>query len=337
MKKTFVKPLTACALAAVLAFSAAGCGGSDTKEADGQGGTGQTEAPAAMEAPLTMEFADKTPLEYKNGTAIPLWENKEDMPYYDSEASDKNTASITPYIAEDNANGGCVIICPGGGYSSLATKKEGTVPAEAFNEQGISAFVLQYRIAPYDYQAMLADVCRAVRFVRYYAEDFGIAPDKVAIMGFSAGGHLASMNLEHAGEDTQAVDEMDQLNARAGYGILCYPVISLSEEYGHEMSTANFLGEENADDQDMAEKYSAELGVTEDMPPCFIWHCKGDTFVPYENSQMFADAMKDAGAECELHLYEGGEHGLGIAAGDDAGEAKEWFGKCVEWLQGKGF
>lgn len=337
LRKYFGKRTTGYMLAVLMILGAVGCSNKDSQQpAETEETPLETEF-ETEEPPLEMTFENKKPLEYENGNALSLWDTPEEIPWFDESISEKNRPSITPYIAENNESGGCVIICPGGGYASLADEKEGSVPAEALNEQGISAFVLRYRTTPYNYQAMLSDICRAVRFVRYYAEEFGIEPDKVALMGFSAGGHLVSMNLEHAGEDDSNTDDIDKLNGRASYGILCYPVISLIEPYAHEMSAENFLGTENADDQTMAEKYSAQLGVTENMPPCFVWHCKTDTFVDYENSQMFADAMEEAGVECELHLYEDGEHGLGIAAKDDAGEARQWFGQCIGWLQKHGF
>lgn len=288
----------------------------------------QAEQTAEMQTEEVVQESHE-PLVFENRQRLPLWETAADMPFYSSEVHESNTASITPYIVENNESKSCVIICPGGGYTSLATKKEGIPVAEAWNAQGVSAFVLQYRITPYHYEAMLADVCRAVRYVRYYAEDFGVDPDKIVIMGFSAGGHLAAMNLEHAAEDTQNTDAIDKMDARANAGVLCYPVISLQDEYGHAASRDNFLGDA-ASDETLVKKYSAEEGVDESMPPVFIWHCKGDTIVPYENSQIFADAMEEAGVQCELHLYDGGEHGLALSEGESA---EGWFDLCVDWMK----
>ncbi len=276
---------------------------------------------------------EKTPLVFENKKEIPLWENAADMPYYDEEAYEKNIGTITPYLTGED--GGCVIVCPGGGYGNVATKKEGIAPAEALNKQGINAFVLKYRIIPYHYEAMLSDVLRAVRFVRYYAEDFGINPDKIAVMGFSAGGHLAAMSMEHAEDQLEGKkDEIDQVSARPDFGILCYPVITMSGEYALEVCQENFFGEEKMHDETLQKAYSAELGVTEDMPPCFIWHCKPDHTVPYQNSQLFAEAMEEAGAECQLHLYESGDHGVVLA--EDNEEVKSWFTDCVNWLKDGG-
>lgn len=310
---------------ATMAMCFAGCGKSQPTETTKEE---QTE----QEAEETEEVQPKEPLVFENKKNLPLWKTKEEMPYYNDQLNQET--SIIPYIAENPTSKGCVIICPGGGYRTLATKKEGFEPAQAFNEQGITAFVLKYRLAPYDYHAMLSDVCRAVRFVRYYAEDFGIDPDKIAIMGSSAGGHLASMNLTHGAEDTQKQDAIDKMDAQADFGILCYAVTTIENDLAHEGTRAGFLGEESTDDA-LAEKYSAHNHLTKDMSPCFVWHCKGDETVPYEGSEQFAKAMKKAGIECELHLYENGAHGIGL--GTDDPQAAQWFPDCVKWLQSHGF
>lgn len=318
MKKRTMKRMALCLMAGALVVGVWGCTGKE----------GQSSKESTSQT--TAETDNREPLEYENEKPIDLWSSLEDMPYYEKENPGQKISTITPFIAEEGAGKGCVIICPGGGYTSVATKKEGTEPAQAFNEQGISAFVLDYRVAPYHYQAFLSDVCRAVRYVRYYAEDFGINPDRIAIMGFSAGGHLAAMNLKHAKEDEQQLDAIDQVNAQADYGILCYPVITLEGKFAHEGSKENFLGKENMDNQELAKKYSAQNNIDGEMSPCFVWHCKGDEAVPFANSQAFANMMKKAGVNCELHLYENGAHGIGMAKEYEG--AKEWFSQCLAWL-----
>lgn len=270
---------------------------------------------------------------YTNAQPLALWEQDGQMPFYDENVTNQ-AVSLTPYVTQDG-NGGCMIVCPGGGYGNVVTAKEGTAPAQALNENGISAFALNYRVAPYDYQAMLADVFRAVRYVRYHADEFGIDPDKIGVMGFSAGGHLAAMALEHYDEDKQSADEIDQVSARPDCGVLCYPVLSLQDGYTHEGSREKFLGSKK-DDETFVRKYSAELGVTKDTPPCFVWHCDTDTTVPYQGSQVFAEAMGAAGISCEFHLYHWGGHGLGLAT-DNAAEVREWFPTCISWLGRLGF
>lgn len=303
-------------LAVCMSFLAAGCG-NDTADKESK----------------SVKDDKEQPFVYTDAEPLALWDDVEKMPYYD-ETITNQAVSLTPYVTE-GGNGGCVIICPGGGYGTVVTEKEGTAPAKALNENGISAFVLNYRVAPYDYPAMLSDIFRAIRYVRYHADDFGVNPDKIGVMGFSAGGHLAAMSLEHYDEDTQNADAIDKVSARPDCGILCYPVLSMQDEYTHQGSREKFLGDKK-DETEYIQKYSAELGVTKDTPPCFVWHCDTDTTVPYEGSQAFADAMDAAGAECEFHLYHWGGHGLGLAT-DNAAEVKEWFPTCISWLAGLGF
>lgn len=314
MKKSW-KQVAAYLFTGVLLLSVSACGGSVKEEKE------------------VKKEEEKIVFEYTNKEAISLWEKEEDMPYYDASVTGQSV-TLTPYVLEGTTDAGCVIICPGGGYQHLATEKEGTAPALAFNENGIAAFVLEYRVKPYTYKAILSDVFRAIRFVRYHAEEFGIDPDKIAIMGSSAGGHLATMSLEHYDEDEQNLDAIDKVSAKPDYGILCYPVMSLQQPYAHKGSRDNFLGDE-ASNEEMLKKYSGDLGVTKDTPPCFIWHCEPDRSVPYQNSQLFVDAMNAAGVECEFHLYKIGAHGLGLAS--EVKEVNAWFGNCVTWLKKQGY
>lgn len=278
---------------------------------------------------------EKITLEYTNKQPIALWDSVENMAFYDETITGQAVTELTPYVAEETSGAGCVIICPGGGYQHHALEKEGTAVAEEFNKNGITAFVLQYRIAPYTYEAILSDVSRAVRFVRYHAEELGIDPEKIAVMGFSAGGHLAAMKVVHNNLDTQEKDAIDKVSDEVDSGILCYPVLTFTDPYAHKGSRGNFLGD-LVDDEAMREKYSAELNVTSDTPECFVWHCEVDTTVPYQNSQMFADAMADAGVACELHLYKYGAHGMGLALTNKS-EVKNWFPDCVTWLKNRGY
>lgn len=269
-------------------------------------------------------------LTWENETKIYLWENEEDIPYFD-DSVDQEMASITPYISEENTDGKAVIIIPGGGYavrSDMETEKE--IAAE-LNANNISAFILDYRIAPYDKNSIMSDGFRAVRFVRYYAESFGIDPEKITVMGLSAGGHLAIMTMEHYDDELEVTgDKIDEVSARPDAGILCYAVSSFKDDLTHEKSRANFLGEENQYDEELQNEYSGECGVTADTPPAFIWHTMNDQAVPYESSELLAAAFEEQGVECELHLYKYGSHGLGLAK--DIEGAGEWFGECMNWL-----
>lgn len=187
----------------------------------------QTTSSTTPTAPAKTYEPSAAAEKYATHPFLELWSAKEDVPYL---AEYSSIPKIIPYIAKNNTNGGCVIICPGGGYVQLAIDKEGKAPAEAFNENNITAFVLQYR-TNYTYEAVLTDVFRAIRYVRANAEEFAIDPDKISIMGFSAGGHLAAMSLEHYDEDTQNADDIDKVSAKPDFGILCYPVISLKDEF----------------------------------------------------------------------------------------------------------
>ena len=269
-------------------------------------------------------------ISWTNGEKIYLWDDEADVPYFD-ESIDQDMASITPYIAESNEDGKAVILIPGGGYAvrtDLATEIE---IATELNANNISAFILDYRVAPYDKDAYMTDAFRAIRTVRYYAESFGIDSSKITVMGLSAGGHLSIMTMEHYDEDLEVTgDAIDKLSARPDAGVLCYPVSSFKDDYTHEKSRMNFLGEDNQYDSELQEKYSGECGVTEDTPPAFIWHTQNDQAVPYESSELLKEAFDAAGVECELHLYKYGSHGLGLAK--DIEGAGEWFANCMEWL-----
>ncbi len=311
------KRVTACLLAGSMLAGLAACGSSN-KSTDSK--------KEAKEEKITLEYTNKQP--------VSLWNSAEEMAYYDSSISGQAVTAITPYIAEETSGAGCVIICPGGGYQHLAIEKEGIEPAEALNENGISAFILEYRIIPNSKEAILSDISRAVRFVRYHAEEFGIDPDKIAVMGYSAGGHLAAMKVVHNDIDTQNKDAIDKVSDKVDCGILCYGVLSFMDPYAHKGTRENFL-KDLVDDEKMREMYSAELHVTSDTPPCFVWHCRNDSTVPIQNSENFVNVMKEAGVECEFHQYAFGGHGLGLATGKT--DVKEWFPTCVTWLKNRGY
>jgi acetyl esterase/lipase len=209
-----------------------------------------------------------------------------------------------------------VVVCPGGGYGTLALDHEGRQIAEWLNERGVAAFILRYRLGPrYRHPAPLQDAQRALRYVRYHAESFGISPQKVGIWGFSAGGHLASTAGTHfdAG-DPRAVDPIDRLSSRPDFMILAYPVISLAAEYTHGGSRNNLLGADPA--PELLEYLSNEKQVTADTPPAFLFHTDEDKAVPAENSTVFYLALRKAKVSAELHIFQRGNHGVGLAPAD---------------------
>lgn len=214
------------------------------------------------------------------------------------------------------ANGTAVVVCPGGGYGNLALDHEGRQIAAWLNNLGVAAFVLRYRLGPkYHHPIELGDVQRALRFVRTKAAEFGVAPDRIGIWGFSAGGHLASTAGTHfdAG-NPDAADPIDRAGCRPDFMILAYPVISLATEYVHKGSMRNLLGAEP--DPALVENLSNERQVTARTPPTFLFHTNEDKGVPAENSLLFYEALRKAGVPAELHIYERGRHGVGLAPSD---------------------
>jgi acetyl esterase/lipase len=236
-----------------------------------------------------------------------------------------------------------VVVCPGGGYQMLAIDHEGKQIAEWLNSMGVTAFVLKYRLGPrYHHPAMLEDAARAIRTVRANASQWKLDPHRIAILGFSAGGHLASTAGTHFdGGKPAALDPVERVSSRPDRMILVYPVISLQPPFGHRGSQRNLLGE--SPPPDLVASLSNELQVTKDTPPTFLAHTNADKGVPAENSLMFALALRKAGVPVELHLFERGVHGLGL--GDGAPQFKiapepsfrAWPKLCETWLKNQGF
>jgi acetyl esterase/lipase len=264
--------------------------------------------------------------------AEPLWSNGAPGALGDTDA-DKPT--LTPYLVPAGRGvGTAVIVCPGGGYGALATDKEGTQFAQWFNSIGVSAFVLKYRLGPkYHHPIELGDAQRAIRMVRARADEFRVQPDRIGIMGFSAGGHLASSAGTHL-ETVNAVagDPIDKVSSRPDFLILGYPVISFTTSYVHKGSMRNLLGDNP--DPKLVELMSNELQVTPQTPPTFLFHTNGDTGVPPENSVLFYMALRKAGVPAEMHIYERGPHGVGLAQTDEA--LSTWPGRLAAWLRVRG-
>lgn len=265
---------------------------------------------------------------------IPLWPEGK-TPYAKPIDEETKSPSITVYSTKGTKNhtGAAVVICPGGGYGGLAKDHEGHQPAEWFNEQGVSAFVLQYRLGSqkHHYPTQLADVQRAIRWVRSQASEFGLAKDRIAVMGFSAGGHLASMAATLYDEKAyEATDSIDEVSARPDFAILCYPVISMDSEITHKGSRRNLLGPDKADDEDLATKLSSERNVTAETPPTFLFQTNADTAVPAENATRFFLALREHGVPAEYHCYQNGPHGIGLYRGDPI--LGGWSGLLKNWL-----
>jgi len=227
---------------------------------------------------------------------------------------------------------GAVLICPGGGYGNRAAH-EGKNVAEAFNAQGIHAFVVQYRVSPNRHPAPLADVSRALRIIRANANAWHVNPNHIAVCGFSAGGHLtASLGVHYASDIPGAGDNIDKQSNRPDALILSYPVISAGE-FQHKGSFKNLLGEDAS--EKMIEFMSLEKHVTEKTPPAFLWHTAEDAGVPAENSMLFAQALSKHNIPYELHIFPNGRHGLGLAP--ELPNVAAWFNLCVTYLKNMGW
>jgi acetyl esterase/lipase len=252
----------------------------------------------------------------KMGTApetVPLWTG--DAPGALG-TEDRDRPTLTTFLPFGSKVPTAIIVCPGGGYGALADNHEGRQVANWLNSLGITAFVLKYRLGPrYHHPVELQDAQRAIRMVRSRAKELGIATDRIGIMGFSAGGHLASTAGTHFDMgDANAPDPIDRLSSRPDFLVLCYPVISFTTPYTHKGSMKNLLGENP--DPKLVESLSNELQVTPETPPTFLFHTDADNGVPSENSVLFYLALRKNKVPAELHIFEKGPHGVGLDLGD---------------------
>lgn len=250
----------------------------------------------------------------------------------------KDIPTLTVFLPPpEKATGAAIVICPGGGYGGLADH-EGSQYARFLNEHGIAGFVLKYRLgsAGYRHPVMLQDAARALRTVRARAGEWKLDPQRIGIMGSSAGGHLASTLVTHfdAGKP-DANDPIERVSSRPDLGILCYPVISMGE-HTHQGSKNNLLGKDPS--PELVRELSNELQVTKDTPPCFVWHTWEDKGVKIENALSFAGALQAAGVRFDLHVYERGPHGIGLGSREyDPAKWHPWTRDCAFWLKERGF
>lgn len=272
-----------------------------------------------ISSPLRAVEPETSPL-WRDGAPGAVGAEPKDIPQviaYRLPASDKPTAAL--------------VILPGGGYGGLAMDHEGHQIARWANELGMSAFICDYRHRGkgYGHPYPLMDAQRLVRTVRSHAKQWNIDPERIGIIGFSAGGHLCSTVVTHFdGGKADASDPIDRASSRPNFGILCYPVIDFDMPYTHKGSQKNLLGE-NAD-AELVKSLSNSTQVTKETPPCFLWHTAEDTVVPVENSLRFYSALTSSGVLSELHCFPLGRHGLGLAA--NAPGASQWPELCRQWL-----
>ncbi|MDZ4799904.1 MAG: alpha/beta hydrolase [Bryobacteraceae bacterium] len=240
-----------------------------------------------------------------------------------SDDKDKPSLTFYPVKGANNNTGTAVVVCPGGGYGALAMDHEGVQIARFLNYHGIGAFVLKYRLGPkYHHPAPLDDVHQAIRMVRTRAEEFGAKPDRIGVWGFSAGGHLASTAATHFEKDT-----------RPDFAILSYPVITFTDEANvHKGSRRNLLGDNP--DPKLVEFLSSEKQVTPQTPPTFLFHTNEDTGVPPENSVLFYLALRKAKVPAEMHIFEPGKHGVGLAPSHPV--LSQWGPRLIDWFKTRG-
>jgi len=290
-------------------------------------------------------------LSYAQDVTVPLWAAGKVPNYQKTDEVEKaestdivriskvQSPEIAVFLpAKKNSTGQAIIICPGGGYAYLAYNWEGTDVAKLLNAKGITAIVLKYRLPNSKSNitpnlSPIMDAKRAMRLVRANADKWGIKKNNIGIMGFSAGGHLASTLATHFDDgDRNSKDSIEQQSSRPDFAVLVYPVISMDKKITHMGSHNNLIGE-NADAA-LSNLYSNELQVTKQTPPTFLLHATDDKAVPVENSLRFYQALKDNGVPVEMHIFPTGGHGFGLALGK--GSLESWTDLLVTWMRGLG-
>ena len=221
-----------------------------------------------------------------------------------------------------------VILCPGGGYTHIGVK-EGEPVARWLNSLGIQVFRLEYRFRPYTHEAVIGDIKRAVRLVRARAAEFGTDPERIGVMGFSAGGHLVGSACIYFDEPFEKLDAIDEVSGRPDAAVLCYSVLAAEPEADTDPVFRSLLGDQYS--PELVDKYALDRHVRPDMPPVFMWHTLEDPVVPVYNSLRMAQALHDAGVPVELHLYPYGLHGMGLAEERTDG-ARDWTAACARWF-----
>jgi acetyl esterase/lipase len=257
-------------------------------------------------------------------------------PPHSAGVGEGHTPTLTPCLPDPSKHTGLgIVVCPGGGYGHLALDHEGAQIAAWLNDNGIAAFVLRYRHAPnYQHPVPMLDVQRALRTTRHRAKEWGIDPAKLGVIGFSAGGHLAATaSTQFDNADPNASDPVDQASSRPDFTILLYPVITMRDPDAHAGSRNNLLGESPSEER--LHEMSANERVTAETPPAFLVHTHEDQVVPASNAVLYYSALLRAGVPAELHIFERGPHGLGLARRTEQMHA--WPELCLTWLRIRGF
>jgi acetyl esterase/lipase len=251
-------------------------------------------------------------------------------------AEDADRPALSVYLpAPQQATGTAIVVCPGGGYARQAMDHEGYQVARLLTSRGVAAFILRYRVGPrYHHPAMLQDVLEAIRIVRRRAAEFSVKPDRIGVLGFSAGGHLASSAATlFDAPDGRGPTAGDAVSGRPDFAVLAYPVIVMGEPaVTHNGSQENLLGKDAP--ANLIERLTTDRQDTGRTPPTFLFHTHEDTAVPPENSIRFYQALVRAGVPAELHVFERGSHGVGLAPHDPA--LRQWPDLLFTWMRGRG-
>jgi acetyl esterase/lipase len=280
---------------------------------------------------VLMGAAQQAPAPLQDGQTLPLWSGPAPGALG---SADSDIPAITVYLPRNvTANTPSVIVCPGGGYVNLAMNHEGRQVANYLNSLGFAAFVLRSRLGPrYRHPIELGDAQRAIRTVRSHAKDWRLDPARIGILGFSAGGHLAmTASTRFDAGKPDASDLVERAGSRPDFAVLGYPVITMTETWTHQGSKNSLLGANP--DPALAKELSGEQAVTKDTPPTFLFHTNADTAVPAENSVYYYLALRKAGVPAELHIFEKGGHGVGLANEDTA--LSEWSKLLANWLRAR--
>ena len=263
---------------------------------------------------------------------MPLWPNGAPGALGSSE---EDTPTIAAFLPASNPTKTAVIVAPGGGYVHLSMIKEGADVAAWLNTHGVAAFVVRYRLGPkYHNPIELGDAQRAIRTVRANAAQYGIAPDHIGMWGFSAGGHLtASAGTMFDAGNVAATDAIDQQGSRPDFLILAYPVITMQDPYVHKGSRTYLLGDTPT--QEQMDAMSPEMHVTAQTPPTFLFTTTDDKTVPVLNSVMFYTSLVKAGVPAEMHIFQHGAHGSGLAPANP--QLKPWTDMLIKWMRERGY
>ncbi len=264
---------------------------------------------------------------------IKLWESG--TPFFD-ESYGQEEPDLIPYLAK-RENCGAVIVCPGGGYTHRADELEGEKIAERLNSYGISAFVLRYRVRPYNLDAVEADIMRAIRVVRYNSGKFGINPKKIAVLGFSAGAHVSVIASTRFDLGRTDGDEIDKVSSRPDMTVLCYGLTSLIPKRINKdiQVCCDVLSRGAENPEALVQELSAENAVDLYAPPMFIWNVCSDPIIPVESAFDLTEALIKNRIPFEFHVFEGDDHGYGT--GDRFPEICRWMELAADFLIDSGF